>query len=56
MNIVLDVNIMFQCAELLSYMGVTSITAPGEAEAFCAHLNKQGVHYFAYKIKTDIIY
>uniref|UniRef100_A0A023EZN5 Putative flap endonuclease gen-like protein n=1 Tax=Triatoma infestans TaxID=30076 RepID=A0A023EZN5_TRIIF len=32
-----------QCTELLSYLGLTCIEAPGEAEAFCAHLNKQGL-------------
>ncbi|KAL1117366.1 hypothetical protein AAG570_004692 [Ranatra chinensis] len=32
-----------QCVELLSCLGVRCITAPGEAEAFCAHLNMKGL-------------
>ncbi|KAF6202177.1 hypothetical protein GE061_004575 [Apolygus lucorum] len=32
-----------QCVELLSYMGIECVTARGEAEALCAHLNAEGV-------------
>uniref|UniRef100_A0A0A9WGB9 Flap endonuclease GEN 1 n=1 Tax=Lygus hesperus TaxID=30085 RepID=A0A0A9WGB9_LYGHE len=32
-----------QCVELLSYMGIECLTARGEAEALCAHLNANGV-------------
>lgn len=32
-----------QCVDLLSHMGIACVRGPGEAEAFCAHLNEQGI-------------
>lgn len=32
-----------KCEELITSMGLQCLTGPGEAEAYCAYLNKDGV-------------
>lgn len=36
-------HVLKQCEELLKHMGLECIQAPGEAEAYCAFLNRHGV-------------
>lgn len=36
-------NILKECQEMLSYMGLECIQGNGEAEAMCAYLNSDGV-------------
>lgn len=35
--------ILKHCEEMLTYLGVTCVQGPGEAEAFCSHLNRAGL-------------
>lgn len=36
-------HVLKQCENLLQSMGIQCVQAPGEAEAYCAFLNKKGV-------------
>lgn len=36
-------NVLKQCEELINSMGIECVQGPGEAEAFCAYLNQDGL-------------
>lgn len=36
-------HVLKQCADLIDSMGLQCVQAPGEAEAYCAFLNRDGV-------------
>ena len=38
-----EVNVLFQCKELLDFLGVPYVVSSGEAEALCAKLDIDGV-------------
>lgn len=41
-------HVLKQCENLLLSMGIQCVQGPGEAEAYCAFLNKHGVSSVAY--------
>lgn len=41
-------NVLKQCEDLINSMGIECVQGPGEAEAFCAYLNQDGVSFLSF--------
>lgn len=46
-------HVLKQCETLLVSMGIQCVQGPGEAEAYCAFLNKHGVSWTSFSISMD---